>query len=198
METGDLLAPGAAQASVRLARPGDAAAIGAVQLRCWRREYADVLPAEVLDRLPVEEFAARWHAAVVTPGSTRHAVLVACAGSAVVGFAALAPSPDADATPADAELVALEVDPAHQRGGHGSRLLAAAADAADERGFTALRVWVRRGDDARLAFLTSAGPRPDGALRRLRPTSPGSPGGPVAELVEDRLVAGLRPHSADG
>jgi GNAT superfamily N-acetyltransferase len=191
VETGDLLAPGAAQASVRPARAADADAIGAVQVRCWRQEYAGVLPARVLDRLREAEFATTWRAAVGAPPSPRHAVLVACAGAAVVGFAALAPSTDADATLADAELVALEVDPAQQRGGHGSRLLAAVADAARERGFTALRAWVRHGDEPRRAFLTAAGPRPDGARRRLRPAGTAACG--EVELVEERLVAGLVP-----
>ena len=42
LETGDVLAPATADASVRPARPADAAAIGAVQARAWRAAYADV------------------------------------------------------------------------------------------------------------------------------------------------------------
>jgi GNAT superfamily N-acetyltransferase len=213
VETGDVLGPGAAAASVRPARPADATAIGAVQVRCWRREYAGVLPAGLLEGLRGDEFAAPWHTAVTAPPSPRHAVLVACAGQAVVGFAALAPSADGAASATDAELVALEVDPVHQRAGHGSRLLAAVADTARDHGFTALRAWVPAASEARRAFLTSAGPSPDGARRRLRPAtaSPGtedpaaaSPGteDPAAaspgtedpaEVVEERLVALLTP-----
>jgi GNAT superfamily N-acetyltransferase len=194
VETGDLLAPGAADASVRPARTADVAAIGAVQLRSWRREYADLLPGGLLDGLRAEDLAGPWHAAVTAPPSPRHAVLVACAGAAVVGFAAVAPSGDSDATGSDAELVALEVDPAHQRSGHGSRLLAAAADAARDHGFTALRVWVPAADEPRRAFLMSAGPRPDGARRHLRtPTPPeAAPEPPVpVEIVEERLTGAL-------
>jgi GNAT superfamily N-acetyltransferase len=184
VETGNVLVPNAADASVRPARAGDAAAMGAVQSRAWRRAYDGVLPPAVLSQLTAEQLEAPWHAAVTSPPSARHAVLVACAGATVVGLAAVAPSGDPDATESDAELVALDVDPAHQRAGHGSRLLAAATDAALDRGFRAVRVWVPDADDARRAFLTSAGLRPDGARRRLR-----APGG--TELPQERLAAGL-------
>jgi len=162
-----VLAPGAADATVRVARPGDTPAMGAVQLRSWRRSYAGLLPEAALAGLSTGQLAAGWDRAVSAPPTARHAVLVACAGPIVVGLGAVGPSGDGDAAPTDAELVALEVDPAHQRLGHGSRLLAAVADTAREHGFTALRAWVPASDDARRAFLESAGMRPDGGRRRL-------------------------------
>lgn len=183
-----MLAPGGADASVRAARPGDVVAMGAVQVRAWRRAYPGLLPEPVLAGLAPDAVAERWRAAVTSPPSARHAVLVACAGATVVGLAALAPATDRDAAPGDAELVALEVDPAQQRRGHASRLLAAAVDAARERAFTALQVWVPAADDARRAFLQSAGLRPDGAHRRL-----GTTGGTTGstEVSEVRLSAAL-------
>ena len=162
-----MLSPSGADASVRVARAADAPAIGAVQLRAWRSSYPDLLPAATLANLTAPDLAAGWQTAVTSPPSARHAVLVACAGPIVVGLGAVGPSGDGDAAPTDAELVALEVDPAHQRLGHGSRLLAAVADTAREHGFTALRAWVPASDDARRAFLESAGMRPDGGRRRL-------------------------------
>ncbi len=201
-----MLAPGVSDASVRPASAADVSAIGAVQVRSWRRSYADLLPAPLLAGLSADQLAAGWRAAVTSSPSARHAVLVACSGSTVVGLAALAPSTDGDATAADAELVALEVDPAHQRAGHGSRLLAAVADTARAAGFTTLRTWLPARDDARRAFLESAGLRPDGALRRLRTalgTEAGGSGGTdgsgsaagatpeIAEVAEVRLVAAL-------
>jgi GNAT superfamily N-acetyltransferase len=184
VETGDVLTPGAADASVRPAQAADADAMGAVQARSWRQAYADVAPREVLDRLDGAALAPHWRTAVTEPPTHRHTVLVACSGSAVVGFAAAAPSPDRDAVPEDAELVALEVDPAHQRAGHASRLLAASVDTLRERGFTALRVWCPAPDEARHSFLMSAGLRPDGARRDLR-----AEGG--ATTTEVRLSAAL-------
>jgi GNAT superfamily N-acetyltransferase len=183
VHTDDVLAPGAADASVRPARAADADAIGAVQARCWRRAYTGVAPQSVLDQVTGARLAPRWYAAVTDPPSARHAVLVACAGATVVGLAAVAPSGDRDADGADAELVALEVDPAHQRTGHGSRLLAATVDTVRDLGFTVLRVWCPAADEPRRAFLLSAGLRPDGARRQLR--------GDGDDVTEERLSAAL-------
>jgi GNAT superfamily N-acetyltransferase len=201
VDTGDLLAPGPEAASVRPARASDAGAVAAVQARAWRRAYPGVIPAGALDRLDPQQLEPHWRRAVTDPPSQRHAVFVACSGAAVVGFAAVAPSTDPDADPvADAELVALEVDPAHQRAGHGSRLLAAAAQRLRETGFTALRVWCPEPDGARRAFLDSAGLRPDGARRVLgggaagelaRSDADTTAGSDTTEVVSERLTAAL-------
>lgn len=184
VETGDVLRPQAADASVRPARGGDADAMGAVQARCWRFAYGGVMPTEALAALTADRLAPSWHAAVTRPPSARHAVLVACAGPTVVGFAALAPSADGDATGGDGELVALEVDPVHQRNGHASRLLAASVDTLRDAGFDTLRVWCPAPDTARRELLVSAGLRPDGARRSLR-------GAGDTEVTEERLSAAL-------
>jgi GNAT superfamily N-acetyltransferase len=184
MDPPDLLSPGAADASVRPARAGDAAAIAAVQARAWQRAYAGVMPAETLRQLTGEQLQPRWNEAVSRPPSSRHAVLVACSGSLVVGFAATAPSADPDAGPQDAELVALEIDPVHQRSGHASRLLSAVASTARDAGFEALRAWCPRDDRPRRQFLESAGLRPDGAHRGMR-------GDGEQQVAEERLAAAL-------
>jgi GNAT superfamily N-acetyltransferase len=182
VETGDVLSPGSADASVRPARGADAGAVGAVQARCWRQTYAALAPREVLARLDPAVLAERWRGAVTTP-PPRHAVLVACTGATVIGFAALAPSAAPDASPGDGELVALEVDPAHRRAGHGSRLLAASVDTLRASGFTTLYAWCPAQDEARHAFFVSAGLRPDGARRELS--------GDGSTAVEQRLWAAL-------
>jgi GNAT superfamily N-acetyltransferase len=165
----------ASHRGVRLAWPADAGRIGAIQAAAWRAEYATLLPVEVLADVDADAYAARWAAAVDRPPSARHRVLVALDGGAVVGFAALAPSPDPDAHPGrDAELVALHVDPAATRRGHGSRLVAAAADTARADRFGALRTWLLAGDDALRGFLAGAGWAPDGASRELDLTGDGS------------------------
>src|SRR5215213_249319 len=113
----------AADASVRPARAGDVDAVAAVQARSWRAGYAELLGAGTLQAITPERLAAPWREAVTRPPSPRHLVLVALSRDLVVGFAAVGPSEDPDAAPVDGELVALWVDPAHQRQGHGSRLL---------------------------------------------------------------------------
>lgn len=175
METPDVLGGSSADASVRPATAADVPTIGAVQARAWRAAYARMLPAEVLEALDPEALAAAWRPAVTGPPSPRHRVLVACAGTTVVGFAAVQP---------DGELVALLVDPAQQRRGHGSRLLNAIVDLLREDAVERVAAWAPAEDLPRVRFLTSAGLQPDGASRTLA-----LPGG--GRLTELRLTAVL-------
>jgi GNAT superfamily N-acetyltransferase len=146
----------------------DAEAIGALQVRGWRTAYAGLLPPAVLEGLDPAEVAEQWAQSVRRPPSGRHRVLVALDRAAVVGFAALAPSEDPDADPVrDAELTVLVVDPGHLGEGHGSRLLAAAADTARADRFDRLSTWLLAGDDGLRRFLESTGWAPDGAHREM-------------------------------
>ncbi len=104
------------------------------------------------------------------PPGPGFAVLVACAGADVVGFAAVAPG----------QVLALEVEPRHQRGGHGSRLLAAAVDRLRRDGADEVVTWVLDGDAAREAFL-GVGARP----RRAHPDARDR----AADVVERRWTA---------
>jgi ribosomal protein S18 acetylase RimI-like enzyme len=104
----------------------------------------------------------------------------------VVGFAAVGPSEDRDATEADGQLAVLAVDPLHLRNGHASRLMSAVVDHLRNHGLTALSVWVPEGDLARSAFFTSAGMLPDGARRSYA-------GANDADVAEVRLSADIAP-----
>ena len=124
---------------------------------------------------------------MAVPPSPRHLVLVAIGTREqpdVVGFAAIGPSADPDAGPDDGEIGVLLVDPDRQRAGHGSRLLAAAAEHLRGMGMRSVSSWTPSADLARRAFLLSAGLREDGARREHA----GAAGDVVAEI---RLSAGL-------
>ena len=164
-----------ADVSVRPAVPGDDAAITRIQLRAWRLSHARALGEEVLESLDAAAVREQWVRAVEAPPSPAHRVLVACDGPRVVGFAATAPTEDGDV-----EVLALEVDPDHQKGGHGSRLLAACVDLAREDGASSVSTWVLADDPAREQFLAGSGLGPDGAERPLEA---------VGALVERRWVA---------
>ena len=173
----------APDAGVRAARPADAPALGRVHARAWAASYGDLLPAA-----PDEtQLADAWTQAVTAPPSSRHRVLVATAGEHVVWFAALAPSPDADAAEgADAELLVLLVDPDALGRGHGSRLLNASADVLADSGARRLRAWVPEPDADRQRFLAGAGFAADGATRVLDATGDGT-----STLREVRMSAAL-------
>lgn len=157
-----------ADVSVRVAWPADAAAIATIQVAAWRASYAGLLPTELLDRLPVEEFRARWEQSITKPREARQRVLVALERASVRGFTTTGPSTDADADPAkDAEIGELVVDIAARGTGHGSRLLHAAADTMRADRFTRATIWLLSTDDETRRFLSSQGWAPDGAYREL-------------------------------
>lgn len=162
-----------ADVSVRPAVPGDETRIARIQLAAWRAAHADVLGDVVLDSLDEDAFVEQWRRAVTSPPGPGFHVLVACDGPRVVGVASVAPVPPPDPLQAPGGVVlALEVDPEHQRSGHGSRLLAAAVDVLRADGADQVQTWVVDGDTARERFLSGAGLGPDGRTRRLA-TGPG-------------------------
>lgn len=154
-----------ADASARIARPNDAAAVGRVQAAVWRQAYAAVLPPDILGQFEEASFARVWRDSLVKPPSPRHVLLVACAGEQVVGFAAVGPSVDPDAHESTGEVLALGVHPDGRRSGHGSRLLNAAVDTLRGKGFDSLSAWILASDEDTRAFLAAAGLTPDSAYR---------------------------------
>jgi len=158
-----------ADVSVRPARVEDVPAIARVQVGTWRTAYADLLPASVLDAATVERAQAEWEAAVASPPSPAHRVLVAVDGTELVGFAAFGPADpgEDDADGPDGQIHALLVEPRWGRRGHGSRLLAATVDLMREAGVARALVWVVEGDPASTRFYASAGWERDGWVRTL-------------------------------
>lgn len=162
---------------VRPGRPGDAGEIARIQVATWRIAYRRLFPRHVLDGLDEADFAATWRDAIVAPPTDRHRVLVAVeqssATSYVVGFAAIGPAeedhmePGEALPPSVAAVTELLVEPRWGRRGHGSRLLAAAADNWHDDGFTSAVAWVFDQAPATGKFLTSAGWAPDGHTRAL-------------------------------
>lgn len=177
---------GTAVQAVRPARPLDAGAIAAVQARAWRTSYAGLLPEETLAALEPDVLTPSWRETVTASAGGPHTVLVATTDDIVVGFVTVGPSDDVDADPDDGLLGVLVVDPAHQRAGHASRMLSAAAQHLRELGLKRVSGWAPELDYARRTFLTSAGLVPDGARRSYL----GAESKPVLEL---RLVADLGP-----
>lgn len=157
---------------VHSAQPGDAAMIARIQVRTWRAAYREVLPSPALDEATSpaaeQQWQHNWQEAIAHPPSKRHAVLVATESDRVVGFAAIEPAGDSDCLPAtDAEMLTLLVDPEAGRRGHGSRLLAAAADHLRAHGFVTAVTWIFADDAVTRSFLESAGWGFDSAHRDL-------------------------------
>ncbi|MFI2485744.1 GNAT family N-acetyltransferase [Promicromonospora kroppenstedtii] len=158
-----------ADVSVRPAVAGDEAAVTDVQVAAWRA--TGVLGEGVLDQLDVPAMRERWASAITSPPGPGFAVLVALAGPKVVGFAAVSPG----------QVLSLEVLPESQRGGHGSRLLAAAVDRLRSDGSDTVTTWALVDDTARAQFLAASGLGEDGRSRTLATG--------VREVVEHRWSA---------
>jgi GNAT superfamily N-acetyltransferase len=161
---------GTAEVSVRPAVAGDAGEIARVQEEAWRA--APTVPAAALDAWDAEAAARAWAAAVTTPPTPAHGVLVALDDSRLVGFAAYGPpelTADDEPHPAGptTELAALLVEPRWGRRGHGSRLLAAVADLTRATGTVRLQTWIAEADVATAGLLESAGWDRDGWVRTL-------------------------------
>ena len=173
---------------VRPARVEDLTAIGQVQAATMlaslqaghTAEHGAPLPQGVRAMIAAPVIAAGWEAAVAEPPSPEHHVLVATTAQAdaasrtVVGLLGLAPTQSMDAEGhvdeagvQTVEVTALGVEPASQRRGHGSRLLAAAVDLARQDGARALVAWAVRGDESVSRLLSSVGMAPTGAHRVL-------------------------------
>ncbi len=159
--------------SVRLARSEDAAVVAELQLHTWGLVFAPRLPQGAALALDLETATERWRAAVASPPTARHHLLVAVDGAApgvageVVGFAAIGPGEDDDATATVGELLVLLVAPGREHEGHGSRLLQAAVETLREDGFTTAVTWLFHGDDEGAAFLAETGWVLDGSTRQL-------------------------------
>lgn len=156
-----------ADASVRTGRVSDAPAVGLVQASVWRERYGGLLGEEVTAQFEGPRFAAVWRRSLEDPPGPVHRLLVACAGSQVVGFAAVGPAEPGETGVPDgaAELLDLAVHGDARGVGHGSRLLNAAADTLRANDRTALLAWLPAVDERARAFGAHAGLRPDGAWR---------------------------------
>ena len=171
-ESSFLRMSGSADASVRPALPGDAAEIARVQVVTWRTAYRSVLPAAVLDDWDAAAAEGSWHAAITSPPTPGHGVLVALERNTLVGFAAFGPAEltageRQDPAGPTTELSTLLVEPRWGRRGHGSRLLSAVADLAGTGGAARLQVWLLEDDRVSTGFYESAGWGPDGWARTL-------------------------------
>lgn len=150
--------------SCRLALPSEAQRLASIQRRSWEQLFPGEVARQILGSVDLASMAASWEAAIARPPLAKFRVLVAVEDGRPVGFAAVGPSDEPDANPAEDALVGeFVIDPIKQRAGHGSRLLNAVADTLRADGFARATWWVRSNDDPLRAFLASSGWAPDGA-----------------------------------
>ncbi len=157
------------ESGVRLARTPDVDAVADVNIRSWRQRFATTLPPEVLDSLDAADLAMVWASGILNPPTPLHRLLVAVDDGDVVGYAAIGPSQDPDAERRRrSSCWPSRSIPDRQRTGHGSRLHGRCGGARrSPAGMTEAATWCPVDDEARRAFLQSAGWGPDTAYRDL-------------------------------
>jgi RimJ/RimL family protein N-acetyltransferase len=141
--------------SVRRASPQDARGIAEVHVRTWQAAYRHAFPAEVLDRLSVEERETRWRGGL-DEGAT---VWIAVDGERVVGFAAAGPS---DTEEDVAELFSMYVLPEQWGSGAARELMAAVVAWFLEQQYTTAMLWVLADNPRARRFYEREGWRFDG------------------------------------
>ena len=146
---------------VRAATPDDAGAIADINVRSWRHAYRGIIPDSYLAALD-EAAIARRVADVVRGGS---ATILVAASPEVRGFSWMSPSRDDDAPPETAEIIAIYVDPQHERRGIGRALACASCDVARSQGFTRIALWVFDENASARAFYEALEFAPDGRTK---------------------------------
>ena len=144
--------------TIRIARPGrdEAAALASLHIRCWREAYGDLVPAQVLVNVDLEQRTAIWARAL---DDQDRIVLAAYDGEAPVGFIMAGPPTEHLFDGMDGHVSALYVAASHYRLGLGRMLLSAAAAQWLARGGKSLALGVMAANARARGFYDAAGGR---------------------------------------
>jgi len=147
---------------VREAKAADARRVAEIHIAAWRAAYRELMPADYLASLDVNERADMWTRGIIRGGPARLAL--AEVDGAVAGFCLYGPT--RDGLPDDvAEIYAINVTPERWRMGAGRALCEHALQQAAAREHKAMTLWVVKGNDPARRFYERLGYQPDGAER---------------------------------
>lgn len=124
---------------IRSAVPADAGELARVFVAAWQQGYLDVVAADVLDALDIEEWAGVF-ADLLRIGDLT-SIVWANGIEDVLGFAIFGAEPDKN-SPTDGYLASLYVDPAASGRGIGTALLAQALESLTVQGRGEVSLWV--------------------------------------------------------
>lgn len=150
---------------IRRAVESDAATIADVHVRSWKAAYAGLVPADYLAGLSADDRVPVWRQVLFETDWPAKGGLVLVEGGAVVGFAWVCPSRDADALADMGELGAIYLLPEAWGRGGGRLLMEEAFRRLRDARFRAATLWVLRANDRARAFYEAGGWSADGAER---------------------------------
>ncbi len=142
-------------ASIRLARPEDAAGIARIHVESWRDAYAGLLPDTYLARLDAHRHVLAWSRSLARSEDRQHA-LVASVDDDITGFATFGPDRTEGASGAG-EIYMLYVDTDWREKGIGRQLVEATFVALWELGKKSARIWCLADNQAAIGFYRRLG-----------------------------------------
>ena len=148
---------------VRRARPSDADAIAQVQVRSWQDAYKEILPADFLASMSVEEHAREWAQAIE---KRTQRIRVVENGGRLIGFASFGLSRDEGAGPTDFELREIYIDRPAIGTGSGFNLWVNCFEEMRLAGATRVTLWVLEKNVWGTRFYKAAGFALDEGARR--------------------------------
>ena len=168
--------------TVRIERAvaADAAAVAEVHRAGFTAGYAEALPEARQGTSGVGAVSGAWSGWL---RRSRADTFVAREGRELIGFCTLHPLTEAGADSAVGEIPVIVVHPSHWRRGVGRLLVARAVEAASERRFSEVALWVLESNRRAVTFYESMGFRSDGGRRVFREGS--------APLHEQRMTLSI-------
>lgn len=152
--------------SIRDAVKRDSEGIARTRVEGWQAGYRGIMPDAFLDDMSVEEDVERMQNWSWDPQTTPQWVVET--DGEIVGWGCMSmPSRDESLGPHVAEIVACYVRPASWRLGFGQQLMRVALDAARDRGFTDVVLWVLEDNDRAQRFYAQLGFELDGATQSM-------------------------------
>lgn len=160
--------------------PEDASAIADINVRAWRHAYGGIIPEHYLASLDAGSLTNRVRETLLRSNTT-----LVVRAPAVVGFSWVSSSRDDDAPAGTAEVIALYVDPHHERRGIGRALMHGSLRVAASAGASRVTLWVLGANQAARAFYAALGFAPDGKTK----TTERWGGSPVLEVRYTRELS---------
>ena len=126
---------------VRRATHTDIEQIAKIHVETWQDAYKDLMPAELLDSLAIDQKIKLWKSLLSSDNEDTIA-FVATEGESIIGFTSIGKSRDPEATEEIGEIYTIYVDHNHYRKGAGKLLLDAVQEKLIQLGFSKATLWV--------------------------------------------------------
>lgn len=149
---------------IRAAKVTDAAAIATIIVHSWRATYAEILSAESLASLSVEERTEAWTTRL---REQMWPTLVCEVDGSVVGFVSYDQCKDDDKTSQrTGEVIAIYLLPSYLGRGLGREMFETALSQLKAKGFDQVVVWVLHGNNLGIHFYEKMGFAKDGVTKK--------------------------------